>query len=82
MRDGLLGLDQPLGDGRAHAVERHFLESNASEQRLDLRRAGADRHRRPAHRRAFDVAGDDAAVRPGTLDSGKVDAALAGEPAR
>ena len=25
MRDGLLGLDQPRGDGRAHAVERHFL---------------------------------------------------------
>ncbi len=27
MRDGLLGLDQPPGDGRAHGVERHFLVS-------------------------------------------------------
>ena len=66
MRDGLLGLDQPLGDGRAHPVERHFLVSDALVQRLDLRGAGAGRHAaRRGGSRLLDVGGNDAAVRAG-----------------
>ena len=78
MRDGLLGLDQPLGDGRAHGVERHFFVSDALVQRLDLRGAGVGGHRGTAAGAAFSTsAGNDAAMRAGTADTGQVDAALA-----
>ncbi len=82
MRDGLLGLDQPLGDGRAHPVERHFLVGDALVQRLDLRRAGAGGHRRRGRRRLLDVGGNDAAMRAGAAEARQVDAAFAGEPPR
>ena len=44
MRDGLLRLHQPRGDGLAHAVERHFLERHVAIERHHLGRRRAARH--------------------------------------
>ena len=44
MRDGLLRLHQPGGDGLAHAVERHFLERHVAIERQHLGGRRAARH--------------------------------------
>jgi len=41
MRNSLFCLNEPLGNGRAHAAERHFLVGDAVIERLDLGGAGA-----------------------------------------
>ena len=87
MRDGLLGLDQPRGDGLAHAVERHFLERRRRVERHDLRRPTAPRaigaaRRAPLRDRRLDVARDDAAVRAGAARRATGRCRFAGEPPR
>ena len=68
VRDGLLRLNEPGGDGPAHAVERHFLERHVAIERHDLggTRAGGccGAHARRARRCLLDVLRDDAAMRP------------------
>ena len=68
MRDGLLGLDQPARDGRAHAVERHLLVSHALIERLDLRGARTGRHRWRARPRRWRAPAPRRARRSGRAD--------------
>ena len=83
MRNGLR-LRESRRDGAAHAVERHFLVAAGGVQRLDLGGAGTFRPRgkRCGGWRIFNIARDDAALRTGAAQAGKIDAALGGEPAR
>ncbi len=79
MRDGLLGLHQPRGDGLAHAVERHFLERHVTIERDHLGGRWAARHGARARARLrsggrLDVARDDAPVRTGRRDTAEVNA--------
>ena len=68
MRDRLLGLDQPRGDGRAHVVERHLLVAAGLVERRHLshdllcREARGRRGARALCRRG-EVAREDAPVR-------------------
>src|SRR5262245_60424805 len=94
MRDGLLRLHQPGGDGRAHAVERHLLERHVAVERLDVFGArtrgecdaggcGSARHRlRRSARGGPDIARHDAAVRAGRRNGGEIDASFRREPTR
>ena len=84
MRDGLLRLHQPRGDGLAHAVERHFLERHVAIERQHLGRRRTARHGSARARlrggRRLDVARDDAPMRARWRDAAEIDAGLAGEP--
>ena len=77
VRDRLLGLDQPRGNGRAHVVERHLLVGARLVERLDpIGRAAVDAPRGLRGPRHPQVAGEDAPVRPGALHGRKIDTAL------
>ncbi len=82
MRDGLLRLRQPRGDGLAHAVERHFLGRHVAIEREDIGCGGTGCRRGRTGDTRFDIARDDAAMRPGTADARQIDTVLAGETAR
>ena len=67
VRNRLLCLHQPRGDGAAHGIERNFLVGDALVERLDLRGARSGCLRRSCMRRGrFHVVRDNAAMRAGS----------------